>query len=108
MRSAARHGRMGRLETKRKPHDGDGFAVVAPKFFDEMGAAETVRGPYRDIAKWLRDTPAELIAAKRREADALYRRHGITFGAYGAAAGHETTIPFDLIPRVIANDEWKR
>ncbi len=99
---------MGRLETKPKPNDRDGVAVVASKFFDEMGPSESVRGPYREIASWLRDTPPELIAAKRREADALYRRHGITFGAYGAVAGHETTIPFDLIPRVIANDEWKR
>ena len=36
----------------------------------------------------------------------FYRRHGITFGAYGAAEGAETTIPFDIIPRVIAWDEW--
>ena len=67
----------------------------------------TARQPYQRIAEWLKRTPAEILSAKRREAEALYRRYGITFGAYGSVDGHETTIPFDLIPRVITNAEWK-
>jgi len=69
--------------------------------------SQATRAPYRLIADWLGRTPRALLQTKRREAEALYRRHGITFGAYGAADGHETTIPFDLIPRVITLDEWK-
>ncbi|MCC7045539.1 MAG: circularly permuted type 2 ATP-grasp protein [Alphaproteobacteria bacterium] len=65
------------------------------------------RTPYRQIAEWLRQTPPEQLSIKRREAEALYRRHGITFGAYGSADGHETTIPFDLIPRVLTLEEWR-
>jgi uncharacterized circularly permuted ATP-grasp superfamily protein len=79
-----------------------------PKTFDEMRSGGAgIRAPYREVARWLSETPAALIAAKRREVDIFYRRHGITFGAYGAAEGHETTIPFDLIPRVIAFEEWQ-
>jgi uncharacterized circularly permuted ATP-grasp superfamily protein len=97
--------------------------VAQRQFFDEMSGSsqyqaqagggqqqrqqQDIRPSYSGIAEWLRQTPEALLATKRREAEALYRRHGITFGAYGAAAGHETTIPFDLIPRVITQAEWK-
>ena len=79
-----------------------------PKAKGRSVPSADARVPYRQIAEWLRKTPGNVLSAKRREAEALYRRHGITFGAYGAAAGHETTIPFDLIPRVLALDEWRR
>jgi uncharacterized circularly permuted ATP-grasp superfamily protein len=82
---------------------------MAGKAFDEMnsGAADSVRAPYRGVADWLARTSPEKIAATRHEVDLFYRRHGITFGAYGGVDGAETTIPFDIIPRVIAWDEWE-
>ena len=60
----------------------------------------------RRASGW-RSTSPEQLAATRHEVDLFYRRHGITFGAYGAAEAHETTIPFDIIPRVMAWDEWE-
>ncbi len=80
---------------------------MARQAFDEMksGTVGAVRAPYRGVARWLDRTSPERVAATRREVDVFYRRHGITFGAYGAVDGHETTIPFDIIPRVIAWDE---
>ena len=82
---------------------------MTAKTFDEMrsGAEGTIREPYRGVAQWLDSTSPERLAATRHEVDQFYRRHGITFGAYGAAEGSETTIPFDIIPRVIAWDEWE-
>ncbi|MCW5737051.1 MAG: circularly permuted type 2 ATP-grasp protein [Enhydrobacter sp.] len=82
---------------------------MAAKTFDEMrsGAEGTIREPYRGVAQWLDSTSPERLAATRHEVDQFYRRHGITFGAYGAAEGSETTIPFDIIPRVMAWDEWQ-
>ena len=82
---------------------------MAAKTFDEMrsGADGTIRAPYRGVARWLDSTSPERLASTRHEVDQFYRRHGITFGAYGAAEGAETTIPFDIIPRVIAFDEWE-
>ena len=80
----------------------------APAFDEMNGFDGKVRAPYSGIHSWLAATPSELILQKRREAEALYKRLGITFGAYGAAEGHETAIPFDLIPRVIAADEWRK
>ncbi len=73
----------------------------------KSGADGAIRAPYRGVARWLDRTSPERVATTRREVDIFYRRHGITFGAYGATEGHETTIPFDIIPRVIAWDEWQ-
>ena len=41
---------------------------------------------------------------RRLEADLSFRRVGMA----GDAAGTERLIPFDLIPRVIPADEWRR
>ena len=38
-------------------------------------------------SRWLDSTSPERLAATRHEVDQFYRRHGITFGAYGAAEG---------------------
>jgi uncharacterized circularly permuted ATP-grasp superfamily protein len=82
---------------------------MAVKTFDEMlsGADGGIRKAYEGVKRWLDGTSPERLDATRAEVDLFYRRHGITFGAYGAAEGHETTIPFDIIPRVIAWDEWE-
>ena len=82
---------------------------MAARIFDEMrsGADGAIREPYRGVAQWLDSTSPERLAATRYEVDQFYRRHGITFGAYGATEGSETTIPFDIIPRVMAWEEWE-
>ena len=45
---------------------------------------------------------------KRREAEVLFRRIGITFAVYTEGGDAERLIPFDLIPRVLAQAEWQR
>ncbi|EHR71629.1 hypothetical protein BurJ1DRAFT_2806 [Burkholderiales bacterium JOSHI_001] len=84
--------------------------------FDEMqtlasgGAIPGIRKHYREYQAWLNEQPAELMHARRDEAEMIFRRVGITFAVYGAkdedGAGTERLIPFDLIPRVIPADEW--
>jgi uncharacterized circularly permuted ATP-grasp superfamily protein len=68
----------------------------------------TVRSVYGRIARWLADTPAELLASRRTQAELLFRRIGITFAVYGDKDAAERLIPFDIIPRVIARSEWLR
>jgi uncharacterized circularly permuted ATP-grasp superfamily protein len=70
------------------------------------GADGGVRAHFRALADWLAETPAERVAEKRREADLLFHRVGITFAVYGDDAGAERLIPFDTIPRVIPKTEW--
>ena len=76
--------------------------------FDEMNGLDgDVRGPYAEIARWLRATPREQLYLKRDEAELLFRRIGITFAVYGEGGDPERLIPFDLIPRILARSEWE-
>jgi len=74
--------------------------------FDEMCEASAVREPYADVAAFLRSASKDELAAKRARAEALFRRRGITFAVYGDDSGAERLIPFDVVPRVLAADEW--
>ncbi len=81
--------------------------MAAGKFFDEMhGTDEAVRQSYDAIANWLHAISRRELSAKRKEAEVLFRRMGITFLVYGTGASNERLIPFDLIPRVLTQDEW--
>ncbi len=75
--------------------------------FDEMGWPSGTRTPYALIDAWLKSVPAEQLALKRREAEVLFRRIGITFAVYTEGGDAERLIPFDLIPRVLAQAEWQ-
>ena len=80
--------------------------------FDEMHASPgEVRAHYAAYARWLSEQPPEVMADRREEAEVIFRRVGITFAVYGDkdedASGNERLIPFDLIPRIIPNDEWR-
>ena len=66
-----------------------------------------VRAHFRELAEWLAETPPERVAEKRREADLLFHRVGITFAIYGDDSGAERLIPFDTIPRIIPRAEWQ-
>jgi uncharacterized circularly permuted ATP-grasp superfamily protein len=83
---------------------------MTPRFDEMHGAPEVVREHYRTYARWLADQPAESMRSRREEAEVIFRRVGITFAVYGAkdedGSGTERLIPFDLIPRVIAQREW--
>ena len=81
---------------------------MARTFYDEMyDASGAVRPHYQTFARWLADTPDELLAQRRREADLLFHRAGITFTLYGDDQGTERLIPFDIIPRSIPASEWR-
>ncbi len=75
--------------------------------FDEMGlGAANVRPLYREIARWLKETPPEVLASRRAQAEYMFRRIGITFGVYGDKDAAERLIPFDIVPRLISRAEW--
>ena len=79
--------------------------------YDEMhgwsGKAD-VRDVYEPIQRWLDESPPELLEARRRQAEILFRRIGITFAVYGADEATERLIPFDIVPRVISQAEWAK
>jgi uncharacterized circularly permuted ATP-grasp superfamily protein len=87
----------------------DGYAVDG--FFDEMfEPAVRARPHYRALRDRLEQLSTDELARRERLRDRAFRSQGITFTVYGeegdAAGGTERTFPMDLIPRIIAADEW--
>src|SRR3569832_1558712 len=72
---------------------------------DHIGA---VRPAYGELARWLAEVPPDVLDYRRREAELIFRRIGITFAVYGEADATERLIPFDVIPRIMSADEWRR
>ncbi|HTB30081.1 MAG TPA: circularly permuted type 2 ATP-grasp protein [Steroidobacteraceae bacterium] len=75
------------------------------EMYTDSGAA---RSHYQRYDEWLKTQPAERLAQKRAEADALFHRVGITFAVYGQEEGAERLIPFDIVPRTLPTEEWVR
>ncbi|WP_164876126.1 circularly permuted type 2 ATP-grasp protein [Falsirhodobacter deserti] len=67
-----------------------------------------VRAPYARLEDWTRSLPAGLRHMKQAEAEALFRRIGITFAVYGEGGDPDRLIPFDMFPRVFTANEWAR
>ena len=96
----------------------DTSTQATPAFFNEMfqgrlsnklplKESSHVRAIYAEYQAWLTTIAPNLLETKRQEAELLFRRVGITFNVYGEQAGKERLIPFDVMPRIIAADEWK-
>ena len=67
--------------------------------FDEMkGHDGDVRPAYGELSRWLKEVPPDVLDYRRREAELLFRRIGITFAVYGEADAQERLIPFDVDP----------
>lgn len=83
----------------------DGYSTDG--FYDEMFAAD---GSPRSCARLLFERitsvgDAELRRSQNAAEQALFRM-GITFNVYGDQAGTEKIFPFDVLPRIVAADEW--
>jgi len=77
--------------------------------FDEMRLSDgSVREPYAEYSAWFNQQNPARLQTKSDEAEAFFRRTGITFNVYGAAEAQERLIPFDLVPRIVSHREWSR
>ncbi len=75
--------------------------------YNEMRTGDALSPAYAEIDRWLRSEDAATLETFRTESSELFRRRGITFVVYGDAAGARRLIPFDIIPRVIRESEWR-
>ncbi len=79
-------------------------------FFDEMFAGPApggVRPHYRKFRERFATLDVEEFEQKRQSTDLSFLRQGITFTVYNDNEGTERIFPFDLVPRIIPNKEWK-
>ena len=78
-------------------------------FFDEMHSVnQSIRFPYRNFSSWFESVSGETLQKKRKEAEILFQRLGITFSVYAEILQNERMIPFDIIPRILSAGEWAR
>jgi len=79
------------------------------KPFDEMlHHGGGVRQPYDLLKQWLDGQAQGKLLQKTKDAESVFRKTGITFAVYGDAEAAERLIPFDIIPRIISGQEWRR
>ena len=81
---------------------------MATPYNEMYDSGAGARPHYARYVDWLTRQPADRLAQKRAEADALFHRVGITFAVYGQEEGAERLIPFDIVPRAMPIDEWTR
>ncbi len=77
-----------------------------PTFDEMLAGAETPRPPYSAYHRWFSNEDLKALRKKSTEAEAFFRRIGITFNVYGQADADERLIPFDIVPRIISGREW--
>jgi uncharacterized circularly permuted ATP-grasp superfamily protein len=75
--------------------------------WDEMFDGGRVRDHYDRFAAALRGLSPEEMFRKDELAKKLFMTQGITFTVYSSGEGIEKIFPFDIIPRIIADAEWK-
>jgi uncharacterized circularly permuted ATP-grasp superfamily protein len=76
--------------------------------FSEMSSENGVRPTYRHYDAWFSEQDHGRLAKKAAQAEAFFRRSGITFNVYGQTDAEERLIPFDLVPRIVSNTEWSK
>jgi uncharacterized circularly permuted ATP-grasp superfamily protein len=67
-----------------------------------------IRACYAEVKRWIDETGIDGLHRRLEEAEAIFRRIGITFAVYGEGGDPERLIPFDLLPRVFSRLEWER
>jgi uncharacterized circularly permuted ATP-grasp superfamily protein len=78
-------------------------------FFDEMFVGRDEPRPhYSKIFEKLAMMVPSQFEERRKHADLSFLLQGITFTVYSDGRGTERLFPFDLIPRIIPNSEWRR
>lgn len=93
----------------RRLHRAAGPATTWFRMFSEMYAdSGSVRVPYEKVAEWVAAAGVDLLKRRQNEAEAIFRKIGITFAVYGEGGDRERLNPFDLIPRVFGASEWRR
>jgi uncharacterized circularly permuted ATP-grasp superfamily protein len=78
-------------------------------FYDEMFDADGQPRPRGALlARRLAALSTGELERRQKAADMALLNMGITFNVYGHEAGTEKIWPFDIIPRIIEAEEWRR
>lgn len=78
-----------------------------PQVWDEMFGKDGVRPCYKNFVAAIDKLTDVEMNHKDELAKKLFMSQGVTFTVYSSGEGIEKIFPFDIIPRIIVNDEWK-
>src|SRR5262249_3996488 len=67
-----------------------------------------VRDFYAPLAKALSTLRPSDVARRQRAAELSFQARGITFAVNQGVEGLEKIMPFDLVPRIITAEEWRK
>lgn len=77
-------------------------------FFDEMMEKDNSPKPhYQNFYSKVMEAEESMLKEKHELAQLSFLRQGITFTVYHQNVGTERTMPFDFVPIIIPDDEWK-
>src|SRR5579859_2254163 len=74
------------------------------ELFEKPGHPRLSAAPLIDR---LKSMPAGDLVRQQKAAESEFLQMGITFTVYGNDEGTEKIFPFDIIPRIVPNPEWK-
>jgi uncharacterized circularly permuted ATP-grasp superfamily protein len=74
------------------------------EMFDEHGQPRPECSP---LFQRMQSISADDLHRRQRAADRSMVQLGITFNVYGDRQGQERIIPFDIVPRIIPNQQWE-
>jgi uncharacterized circularly permuted ATP-grasp superfamily protein len=87
----------------------DVFAYDPGDFWDEMFAGPgEVRPYYAPLARAMSTLNPADVERRQRAADLSFQARGITFAVNQELEGLEKIMPFDLVPRIITAEEWRK
>src|SRR5471032_2628749 len=90
------------------PHGALFTDYILDAAYDEMFESPGLARPHcRALFDELRSASESELSQRQLEADKAFLTQGITFTVYGDDQGTERIFPFDLLPRIIAADEWR-
>lgn len=83
------------------------YQEISSKFFNEMRDHQVMNSQAgQRLEEWLSQHTLDELNQLNEVAKEHFLYDGITFTVYGDEQGTERTIPFDVIPRVIARKQW--
>ncbi|MEO0452953.1 MAG: circularly permuted type 2 ATP-grasp protein [Verrucomicrobiota bacterium] len=78
------------------------------QFFDELvDSSGEIRPHYKSLIERFKRLSESEYQDKQKQVDLSFLRMGITFTVYGDDEGTERIFPFDMVPRIIPNQEWE-
>jgi uncharacterized circularly permuted ATP-grasp superfamily protein len=85
------------------------FTYDTGGFWDEMFEGPGhVREFYAPLAAALSTLSSDDVERRQRAADLSFEARGITFAVNQGPEGVDKIMPFDLVPRIITADEWRK